>query len=171
MSNNIVIADRELVGGSIEGVDFGPKLWVIARSPTTVLAWVYGHSASINGFTSYYQPHLLILPDRTPSFIYNPRYKSLRHEWTRLNSTNIEGFRNELIMAFGIEALPQIFFAVEKRRTVIIDGGGGSLKPLNCYGDDFREWKARGGGFIVYPDGMTEHDSYRHKLGWKPKEK
>ena len=72
MSNSIVLSDRELVNGRIEGVDFGPRLWVIARSPAAVLLWVFGHSWSVNGHTSYAEPHLTLLPDRTPRFMYHP---------------------------------------------------------------------------------------------------
>ncbi len=166
--NSIAVIDREIVSGSIEGVDFGPKLWVIARSPNAVLAWVYGHSASINGHQSYYQPHLLILPDRTPRFLHNPRYISLSHEWTRLRPDRLDEFHDKIVECFGTDAYTSISRAVKDRMTVVIEGGGGSLLPVDCYNEAHHDWTAQGNGFVVLPEGMKRHDMFRHKLGWKP---
>lgn len=168
-SNSTAIVDREIASGSIEGVDFGPRVWVIARSPAAVLIWVYGQSQSINGFQRYYEPHLTILPDRSPAFINRPTYKSLRHEWTRLTAVRLLDFREEIISAFGADSLRWIEQAVLKRRTVVFEDGGGPLKPAGLYGHAHREWTERyGNGFVVVPEGMKRHDMYRHKLGWKP---
>jgi hypothetical protein len=167
-SNRIVTVDRELASGSIEGVYFGPKIWIIARSPSAVLVWIFGHSASINGHQSYYEPHLTLLPDRSPTFIYNPRYKSFP-SFGRIHRDRVHLYSKEICDAFGADALESILQAVEKRQTAIIEGGGGSLLPFQCWGDAWKEWRAAGGGFIVRPEGITEHDTMRHKLGWKPK--
>ena len=170
-SNSIIIADREIVDGRIEGVDFGPKLWVIARSPTAILVWVFGHSWSNNGHSYYAEPHLTILPDRTPRFMYHPKYISLPVAG-RLNANNyLTNFREKIENAFGGGSLTFIRDAVRKKRTAIFEGGAGSLLPFKCYGAAHREWRAAGGGFIVRPEGVSEHDTMRHKLGWKPKEK
>lgn len=167
-SNSIILVEREIVSGMIEGVDFGPKLWVIARSPTAVLVWVFGHSWSVNGHSSYAEPHLTILPDRTPRFMSNPRYTSLGVRG-RLNANDyLTAYRNSIEDVFGDGTLPYIRDAVRNRRTVVIEGGGGALLPLACYGDAHKAWRAAGGGFIVRPEGVTEHDTMRHKLGWKP---
>lgn len=168
-SNSISIADRELASGSIEGVNFGPKVWVIARSPTAVLIWIFGHSWSVNGHQSYAEPHLTLLPDRSPRFMYQPKYKSFPPPG-RLYPDRIQKQRNEIEEAFGPDAWQQILHAITKRKTVIIDGGAGSLMPLNCRGQDYRDWHLTGGGFIVLPDGVTMHDVSRYKLGWKPRE-
>jgi hypothetical protein len=169
-SNSIAIVDREIVSGSIEGVDFGPRLWVIARSPTAVLAWIYGHSWSNNGHSHYAQPHLLILPDRTPTFMHNPRYILLTHEWTRLTDWRLDEFAKRIEDSFPspLQALEYIKKSVREKRTVIFDGGGGSLLPAKCYGEAHRDWQAQGNGFIVFPEGANRHQFYRHKLGWKP---
>jgi hypothetical protein len=167
-SNSIALVDREIVSGRIEGVHFGPKLWVVARSPTAVLIWIYGHSASINGHQRYYEPHLTLLPDRSPTFMYQPRYKPFR-PFGRIHRDRVHLYSKEICEMFGADALESILQAVEKRQTAIIEGGGGSLLPLNCWGHAYDDWRATGGGFVVRPEGMTEHDTMRHKLGWKPK--
>jgi hypothetical protein len=167
-SNSIAIVDREIVSGSIEGVNFGPRLWVIARSPSAVLAWIYGHSWSNNGHSHYAQPYLLILPDRTPRFMSNPRYLSLEHEWTRLRPDRLDEFHDKIVEHFGADAYASISRAVKDRLTVIIEGGGGSLQPIHCYGEAHQEWRAQGNGFVVFPEGADRHAFYRHKLGWKP---
>lgn len=166
-SNSIAIVDRELVSGKIEGVDFGPRLWVIARSPTAVLVWIFGHSWSVNGHTSYAEPHLTLLPDRSPRFMRNPHYKSFR-PFGRIHRDRVHLYSKEICETFGTDALESILQAVEKRQTAIIEGGGGSLLPFQCYGDAHKEWRATGGGFIIRPEGVTEHETLRHKLGWKP---
>lgn len=169
-SNSAALVDREIADGSIEGVDFGPRVWVIARSPTAVLLWIFGHSASINGHVSYYQPHLTILPDRSPAFIYHPRYQSLRHEWTRLTTSRLMEFKAEICKAFDSPgAFDMIWRAVDKKKTAVIEGGGGQLPPFGLYDAAHREWTLTpGNGFVMVPEGKTRHDLYRHKLGWKP---
>jgi hypothetical protein len=167
-SNSIALVDRETVSGAIEGVDFGPKLWVIARSPTAVLVWIFGHSWSNNGRSQYAEPHLTLLADRSPKFMYQPRYKSFR-PFGRIHRDRVQLYSKEICEAFGADALEPILQAVEKRRTAIIEGGGGSLLPFKCYGDEYKHWRAAGGGFIVRPEGVTEHDTMRYKLGWQPK--
>lgn len=166
-SNSIAIVNRELVSGKIEGVNFGPRLWVIARSPSAVLVWVFGHSWSVNGHQSYAEPHLTLLPDRSPRFMYKPEYRSFR-PFGRLHPDRAARYQNEILAAFGSGSFEPICEAIIKRRTVIIDGGGGSLLPLNCWGHAYDDWRLMGGGFIVRPEGMTEHETMRHKLGWKP---
>lgn len=165
-SNSITLVDRELVSGKIEGVDFGPRLWVIARSPTAVLVWIFGHSRSVNGHASYAEPHLTLLPDRSPVFMYKPRYRSFR-PFGRIHRDRVHLYSKEICEVFGPDVLELILQAVQKRQTAIIEGGGGSLLPLQCYADAYKEWRAAGGGFIVRPEGVTDHETLRHKLGWK----
>lgn len=167
--NSLALIDRELVSGSIEGVNFGPKLWVVVRSPTAVLVWIFGHSWSVNGHTSYAEPHLTLLADRSPRFMYAPRYKSFP-SFGRLRPDRVHSHNAELEMAFGAGVMPHINTAITERKTLVIEGGGGSLLPFKCRGDDYAAWRAAGGGFIVRPEGVTEHDTMRHKLGWKPKD-
>lgn len=166
ISNSISVVDREIASPQIEGVDFGGKLWVIARSSTAVLAWVYGSSASINGFQRYYQPHLLILPDRTAAFMSCPRYISLRHDWTRLNRVRAHTFSKEICETFGADALQPILDAVAKRKTVIIEGGGGALMPYpRLWGHAYSDWiNNPTNGFIPRSE---INKGLRRKLGYK----
>lgn len=165
MSNSITIVDRELAAPQIEGVDFGSKLWVIARSPTAVLAWVYGHSYSVNGNRSYAEPHLLILPDRTQRFMSQPKYLSLRHEWTRLTPANLVNFSTQICGVFGASSWDAIVEAVASRKTVIIEGGGGQLMPFpKLWGHAYSDWiKNPDNGFIPR-DEIAK--GLRHKLGY-----
>lgn len=172
-SNSVAIVDREIVSGRIEGIDFGPKLWVIARSPTAVLVWVFGHSfTSGQNQQRYAEPHLTLLADRSPRFMYQPRYKNFPVPGNRLKIGAIPA--DALVQiggALGIDVGEgaSLIRAITEKKTLIIEGGGGALLPLNCWGHAYDAWRAVGGGFIVYPEGVTEHDATRHKLGWKPK--
>lgn len=168
ISNSIAIAEREIASGLIEGVNFGPRLWVIARSPTAMLIWIFGHSWSVNGHTSYAEPHLTLLPDRSPRFMYQPSYRAFP-PFGRLTIDRMTTHRSEITDAFGEDAYPEIECAVRERKTAIIEGGAGSLQPLRCWGHAYDDWRAAGNGFIVRPEGVTEHDTMRHKLGWTPK--
>lgn len=163
ISNSISIVEREIVSGKIEGVDFGPKLWVVARSPKVVLVWIFGHSWSVNGHQSYSEPHLTILPDRTARFMSNPNYINIR-PFGRLHSDRIEDNRGKLTPFFEPEEIEAIKVAARQRKTVVIEDGGGKLLPLNCYGKDYQGWLASGGGF-VHRDEVNK--GLRRKLGYK----
>jgi hypothetical protein len=165
-SNSAVLIDREIANGAIEGVYFGPKLWVIARSPAAVLIWVFGHSWSVNGHQSYAQPHLTLLPDRSPRFLSQPKYRSLRRDWTRLTDFRLLELEDQIAPSFP-DQVNEIAIAVRLKKTAILEGGGGALLPLKCHGEAYADWKRNGGGFIVRPEGMTEHEMLRGKLGWK----
>lgn len=170
LPNSVVIVDREFASQHIEGLDLGTKLWVVARSPTAVLIWVFGHSWSVNGHQRYAEPHLMILPDRSPRFIYKPTYQRLEASWTRLTAAKLLDFTAPICAAFGLDGWSGIVHAVANKKTCIIEGGGGQLKPPDLWGHAFDDWRKRNPdhGFIVLPPGMTRHESYRHKLGWKP---
>lgn len=170
-SNSTQLIDREFAAPQIEGVDFGTKLWVIARSPEAVLIWVFGHSWSVNGHRSYSEPHLMLLPDRTPNFMYRPDYKRLEVSgMSRLMVSKIGPVEPHIEEAFP-GSLYGVRRAIRDRQTLLVDGGGNQLQPPNLWGQGYHDWKARGGGFIMIPEGETEHSICRHKLGWKPKEK
>lgn len=152
-SNSTVLVDREIAAGMIEGVDFGPKLWVIARSPHAVLVWVFGQSWSLNGHKRYSEPHLVLLPDRTKAFTYRPNYKRLEISgMTRLHADKILPRWNEIEPVFP-GSFTLLTGAIRQRRTLLIDGGGGQLQPLGLYGKDYENWRARGGGFVMRPEG------------------
>lgn len=155
MSNTFTIADRELVSGSIEGVNFGPELWVIARSPLAVLVWVFGHGWSVNGHRSYAQPHLTLLPDRSPGMRLRLRWKSFPHTG-RLTPARAREFADEIAAAFQQMRDPlmiKIGEAIRLRKTLIIEGGGGALMPTRYKpGAEgaYQAWRANpNNGFIV----------------------
>lgn len=170
VSNSAAIVDREMASQQIEGVDFGADLWVVARSPMAVLIWIKGHSWSVNGFQRYSAGHLVGLPDRGPRTVMRMTYKTIwEGEGKRFGWPAIEECGAKIDDLFKIEKIHEtVRDSVRKRMTVIIEGGGGQLLPPGLYGHAYNDWKARGGGFLVLPEGMTEHDACRGKLGWKP---
>jgi hypothetical protein len=171
ISNSAAIVDRETASQHIEGVDFGVDLWVVARSPTAVLVWVKGHSWSVNGFQRYSAGHLVGLPERGPRAVGHLEYKYLwEGEGKRFGWRAIEECGAKVNDLFNLEIHKMVRDAVRKRATLVIQGGGGQLRPPGLYGHAYAEWVARGGGFLVLPEGMTEYDACRHKLGWKPRE-
>lgn len=172
MSNSIAIVDKEIASPLIEGVDFGANLWVIARSPKAVLIWKKGHSWSVNGNQRYSGGALFGIPDRGPGSVGRMEYSRLwegegrRFGWQAPTSCalQIDGL-------FGIPGVwRQVVDVVRSRKTLLIEGGGNQLRPPGLYGHAYAEWRAiHGTGFLMLPEGMTEHDACRHKLGWAPK--
>ncbi len=168
-SNRLTIVDREMAAPQIEGLDFGTKLWVIARSPDAVLVWVYGHSASINGHQRYYEPHLTLLPDRTSSFMNTPVWESFDIPGNRLKASAIKA--NDAVKiggALGIDIGEGGYLtkAILEKKTLIIEGGGGKLMPYpKLWGHAYADWiKNPDNGFIPRAE---INKGLRHKLGYK----
>jgi hypothetical protein len=172
-SNRCVVVDREIASGTIEGVDFGPRVWVVARSPDAVLMWKFASSSSVNGHRLYSEPGLYLLADRTPRFMYHPTYKRLGHIGPRFKADHIPA--NDLVKiggALDIRMGEGIYLerAMSDRKTLLVDGGGNQLLPAGLYGPAYRAWMAQPDhGFIMLPPGVTMHEACRHKLGWAPK--
>lgn len=115
MSNRFVLVEREFIHPTIEGVDFGGKCWVIARSPTAVLIWVQGHSWALNGFQRYSGPHMTLLPNRNkPAGGWLP-YKTIAED-VRLSRILINQVRAKLLPAFEDEAVKWIYLATGRPR-------------------------------------------------------
>lgn len=172
-SNALALTEREFADRHIEGMDFGTKLWVVARSPTAVLVWVYGHSYyGGQGSSAYAQPHLTLLNDRGPRVVRHPDYTNLRsYPFVHLKASALHTVQDKLDAAFGPAAFGTIVAAVASKRTALIDGGGNQLRPPGLHGEAYKDWRTvNGTGFLMLPEGMTEHDACRHKLGWKPVE-
>lgn len=172
MNNSTQLVEREIASGAIEGVNFGPKVWVVVRSPLAVLLWVYGHSWSVNGHQSYAEPHLTLLPDRSPRFMHRPVYKNFPVKGNRLR---ISAISSDALVQIGgaFDIRPgqgwMLVDAITRRKTLLLDGGGNQLLPLALYGEAYRDWRAiHGTGFVMLPEGMSEHEACRGKLGWKP---
>lgn len=172
VSNSTVISDREMAAPSIEGIDFGVNLWVVARSPQAVLVWVRGHTWSVNGHLRYSAGHLVGFPDRIARQVGHTEYRYLwEGKGKRFGWRAIEECSAKVDELFSTDQIwRSVRDAVRARKTLIIDGGAGQLLPPGIWGQAYADWQARGGGFLVLPEGMTEHDACRGKLGWKPKQ-
>lgn len=142
-SNSAALVDREIVSGHVEGVDFGPSMWVIARSPVAVLTWVFGFSWSVNGHRSYSEPHFIMLPDRAFRHGGNLEYKRMGYVWTRLTPKRMVEIADKVTEAFQRDdLLPHMEVAVKDRKTLVIDGGGWPLLPARSLGEvAYQAWK------------------------------
>lgn len=173
MSNRLVYVPQETSIQQLEGVDFGAPLRIVTRSPRHVLFWRKGHTAWSSRGQQSYVPGCLFLVPRDPSFMSHPTYERV---WEPDIPRQIFAYYvleypaviEKLIKYLDSEAIAACAEAVKTRQTLLIDGGAGQLLPPGCRGEAYREWRDRGGGFLVLPEGTTEHDAARHKLGWKP---
>lgn len=143
MSNSLVLIDREFIHPTINGVDFGgQKLWCIVRSPEGALVWVFGSSLSVNGFTSYYSPHLMLLTRKHGSQGHRD-YVILRSNRTRLSPALVREFESQIqhLFADDIE-LQMTYEAVMKKKTLLIDGGWPPYMPARSEGSEaFQRWR------------------------------
>ena len=170
MNNSAIICDREICSGRIEGVYFGPRVWVIARSPSAMLLWVYGHNYwSGRCQQSYARGHFTLLPDRSSRFMYQPRWKNFDIEG-KMRADKLDAkARVEIDGSLGI-AIGQghlLDTAIIKRKTLILDGGGGQLRPLFPTVSAEIEWMKNrpfDPQFITLPEGTSMHDAMRHKM-------
>lgn len=138
-SNRLVLIDREEIDPSIEGVDFGGRTYVIARSPEAVLIWTNGHSASINGFQRYHGPVMTLLADRRQQ-VHNC-YKRIVED-VRLTSQVFKDVWPKLEAVFGFEAYDYMQQAIKNpKRTLLIEGGGPRLAPSRWRSrEDYDRW-------------------------------
>jgi len=125
----------------------------------------------VNGFQRYSAGFLCGLPERGPRAICHLDYQRL---WEggghRFTWRAIEICQRKIDHLFETDQIwRSVSDAVRQRKTLIIEGGGGQLRPPGLFGHAYDDWKARGGGFLVLPEGLTEHDACRHKLGWRPR--
>lgn len=135
MSNRIVLVDREEVGPTIEGCDFGGRTIVLARSPEAVLLWVCGHSASINGHQRYHGPVMYLLWGRERRE-HGVLYRRVCTD-QRLTAALIREVAPKIQRYFDGEVQNGILLGLKSpRRTVIVEGGGGVLRPSHRLGRD-----------------------------------
>ncbi len=139
-SNSHALVAREIVDGTVEGVDFGPRIYCIARSPRFVLGWVYGHSWSLNGTQRYAEPHLVAFPSRR--FSGNVEYKSFGAYGGRLSTARIVAEAENLKKLLGNDVpVEEMAQAVAQQSTLLIEGGGYRLMPARSLGQDaWKEW-------------------------------
>lgn len=144
MKNSSLIVDREMIHGIIGGVDFGPRLWCIVRSPSCALVWVFGQTMSINGHQSYHQPHFTLLNRNTGRQQWR-EYQSLRHEGKRLSRALVEHFKTLFEERFG-DCFEDIASAVKQRKTLLVEGGGDPYMPDRKLGHAaYVDWRERYG--------------------------
>jgi hypothetical protein len=159
VSNRFQLVPQEFASGLIEGVNFGPEIYVIARSPSAALIWVRPHTWSVNGHRSYAEGKLYALPDRTPQFTRRPTYKQLA-SGGRLHMRRLMPIRDDLVSLFGGKQascwvpegrteyaetlMAKIGTAVFNKMTLLIDLGGGQLAPPRRLGAAaYMAWQAQ----------------------------
>lgn len=126
-SNSAVLVDREHVHGVIGGVDFGPRTFVLVRSPWSLLLWLGGHSISVNGHVSYSEAGLVLVKQRRE--MNRPGcYRWLGYRGGRLTLQRVAGIRDDLVPVFGHQVLGDIEEGVRSRGTLLIEGGGDALR-------------------------------------------
>lgn len=161
-----MLVAREEINPTIEGIDFGGRTYVLARSTSAVLIWVMGHSWSVNGFQRYSGPHMTLLPDRTGSV--HKQYKDLCRD-QRLSRALLNTVRDKILTAFDDETFRAIYLAAgAPRRTVLVEGGGPRLMPSRYYGEaEYLRWRdlpAEDRGFLL-PAAALARD--RNSFGYK----
>lgn len=126
ISNSIQFVPRERIHGAINGVDFGPRVSVIARGEKPALLWLGGHSWTVNGNTSYAEGHLTLIVDRK-DWQGHRHYRSLSPEGGRLTVDRVDPHLKLLEEHFNgyLDAIRQ---AIKTRTTLLIEGGG---KPFS----------------------------------------
>lgn len=146
-TNRLRIVDREMISGSLEGVDFGPELYCVARSPSAVLVWEQGHSWSVNGHVSYAESHFTVIPDRSASQRFRMRYQRIGNAGGRLSAARMAEVVDSVMLLFGsgpadIDLRDAMIAAVRQRKTLLIEGGGPPLPPSRKLGAAaYQSWR------------------------------
>lgn len=118
-------------------MDFGPHLYCIARSPRAVLAWDSGHPYTSGRQTCYAESHMLALPDRTGRFQHHPTWKYIGPHGGRLSRFPFQSFIREINETFsdlGHELFNAVWTAARQNSTLLIEGGGPTLRPARKCG-------------------------------------
>lgn len=144
MSNQrLTLVDLEVISGHIEGVDFGPELYCIARSPRAVLVWDRGSMYTSGREQRYGESSLIGLPDRSPSFTRHPTWTHLGPRGGRLTVRRVADEADGIAKLFGADDLMvEICRAVREKRTLLIEGGGPMPMPARSQGASaFATWR------------------------------
>ncbi len=143
ISNAVQYIDRERIHGVLGGVDFGGRVFVIARSPAAMLLWLGGEGYSVNGHRSYSESHFTMLtfkghqPWPEHSWEAHRCYKVVGAHGGRLSRKRVMSIAENIAETFGEEAIDLVLEAVRTNRTVLIDGGGQTPPP-----QDWRAYRA-----------------------------
>lgn len=117
----------ECVNGTLGGVDFGPHMKVLARSPKALLLWVPGHAYWSGRQQNYGAASCQLIINREAGDVYR-NYRRL-FDNGRLSAQRIIEQMDALDDAFGPGQWKHIAEAVKAKRTHLIDGGGDPLTP------------------------------------------
>lgn len=142
-SNSLALVDRELISGSIEGVNFGPSLILIARAPDRALFWNGGHSYTSGRRTEYAAATLTSIP-RSVRFGSHPRWANHGEEGGRLTPGRVAASVFSLARFFDDNELAAIVEAVRQKKTCIIEGGGARFAPsrkVPGYIQEYQRWR------------------------------
>lgn len=141
VKNSESFIPREHIYGSLRGVDFGPAVSVIARSPLSMLLWLGGHSWSVNGFQRYASSNLTLIKNRVQMDGWR-NYKAIGPEGGRLTVARIALVKKEITELFGEEHWPSIEEAILTKSTLIIEGGGEMPQPSPKLGRQaYENWR------------------------------
>lgn len=139
-SNRLLLVDREYIHPSIDGVDFGGRTFVLARSPQHLLIWVMGHSWSLNGHQRYAAPSMFSLQRRTRA----DRYCTIV-DGRRMSAMLFDEVKSKLPSEMAEqEAFGKLLEAacMSPRRTLLIEGGGPQMMPSRFDGEAaYKRWR------------------------------
>lgn len=140
-SNRLTLVPRELIFGTINGVDFGPRVSVIARAEKPMLLWLGGHSWSVNGWQKYSESHLTLIRDRTRMDGWR-NYKSVGKPGGRLTVARLETCKAEICELF--DCWDAICWTVRTGQTLLVEGGGQEPQPALSLGRTaYLAWRER----------------------------
>lgn len=142
-SNSEQMIPRERISGHIRGVDFGPRVFVIARAERPMLLWLAGHSWSVNGHSRYSESHLMLIRDRVRMDGWR-NYTALSPEGGRLTEQRATAAKGSICEAFGEDRWPGILHAIAIKQTLLIEGGGDEPQPApQCGREAYLRWRDR----------------------------
>lgn len=134
---------REHIAGTLKGVDFGPRVFVIARADKPMLLWLRGHSWTNNGHVSYSESHLTTIKDRSAMDGWR-NYKGLDPRGGRLTVDRVEAAKPAILAVFDESYWAGIIHAVKTKQTLLIEGGGEEPMPHPSFGRDaYLKWRER----------------------------
>jgi hypothetical protein len=126
ISNSRAFIDREQIFRTLGGVDFGPRTFVIARSPRAMLLWLAGHSWSLNGHQRYSESGLVLISDRRQM----DNYKNIGPRGGRFKYTQLVPYIEQITDALGSKNWQAILTAARDGKTLLIEGGGDTPFPV-----------------------------------------
>lgn len=119
--------EREAANGSLQGLDCGPEVKVLARSPAKLLCWSSGHMYQSGQTQKYGDSSLFLITDRSAS--HYARAHLTLHHGGRLTAEMLRNCAGDIDAHFGLGATETLLGAHKAKRTLLVDGGGAKLTP------------------------------------------